>query len=130
MNLVIYMLVFLVIAMTGVMVYALFTLTLKINELEDLQTKTISIVKEFIGLDKSKEIVDCMNLMGRSYIKLSDHYKELQDQHLKVLELINEIQNRYCDSYAQFEHCRDELKEIKALLYSPDKENQNGSENE
>lgn len=130
MNLIIYMMLFLVIAMMATMIYALFTLASKIGELQSLQTKTISLVKEFINLDKSKEIVDCMNLMGRSYIKLSDQYKEFQDQQLKVVELVNEIQERYCDSYEQFEHCKNELDEIKALFRCAfDEEIQNGSEN-
>ena len=129
MNLIIYMMLFLVVAMMATMIYALFTLTTKIAELQELQLKTISLVKGFINLDKSKEIVDCMNLMGRSYIKLSDQYKEFQDQQLKVVELVNEIQERYCDSYEQFEHCKNELDQIKSMLRGDEEEIQNGSEN-
>lgn len=129
MDFAIYALMFLMIAMIGIMIYALFLLSNKMKELQILQAKTLSAVKDLINLDKSKDIVDCMSLIGRSYIKLSDSYNKLQEQHIKIVELVNEIQERYCDSYEQFEHCKNELEKIKEMFYDEDsKEIQNGSE--
>ena len=129
MDFAIYALMFLMIAMIGITIYALFLLSNKMKELQILQAKTLSAVKDLINLDKSKDIVDCMSLIGRSYIKLSDSYNKLQEQHIKIVELVNEIQERYCDSYEQFEHCKHELEKIKEMFYDEDnKEIQNGSE--
>ena len=129
MNFAIYALMFLMIAMIGITIYALFLLSNKMKELQVLQVKTISFVKDFINLDRSKDIIDCMSLIGRSYIKLSDSYGKLQEQHIKIVELVNEIQERYCDSYEQFEHCKNELEKIKEMFCNEDsKEIQNGSE--
>ena len=129
MNFAIYALMFLMIAMIGITIYALFLLSNKMKELQALQVKTISIANDLINLDKTKDIVDCLSLMGRSYIKLSNSYDKLQEQHIKIVELVNEIQERYCDSYEQFEHCKNELEKIKEMFYDEDsKEIQNGSE--
>ena len=129
MGFVIYALIFLMITMIGITIYALFLLSNKIKEFQALQVKTISFVQDFINLDRSKDIIDCMSLMGRSYIKLSESYNKLQEQHIKIVELVNEIQERYCDSYEQFEHCKNELEKIKEMFYDEDsKEIQNGSE--
>lgn len=89
------------------------------NKFEEMSLRIAEADRLLMELNNDKkldDIIKTMSVMANAYVKLKDNYNEMGKHNSDILAAINEIQERYCDSYEQFEYCNNELIEIKALF--------------
>ena len=95
------------------------TIIIAYNKFEEMSLRIAEADRLLMELKNNKkldEIIKTMSIMANGYVRLKDNYNEMGKRNSDILAAINEIQERYCDSYEQFEYCNNELIEIKALF--------------
>ena len=125
----------LMIVLVCLLIINVITLIVIRNKMDILTDMFIAIRKEYQGYDKQVDnIIDTMKRMAKAYVKLNEDYTSIVTRNNDIFMTLGEIQERYCDSYEQFEYCKNELDEIKEMLrmviVEEDSENQNESNND
>ena len=102
-------------------IHDLLDATKSLRDSEDLLKKSFDINNQLIEkyskclngvYDREKDLHNELIRIYGAYEKMYDQYKLITDIHTKLLECWKGCEERYSQSYEEFKHCSDTLKEI------------------